>query len=158
MTEPVVIVTLPQRVIKVIVNSKNSLRLVSIGTQGPVGPRGASGTTSNQSGTCGENISAYKVLALRNGLLYHADPTNVEDVSKVIGVSTQSALTGQTVEYVQFGDLSGGVFTANTRYYLGFGGALSTQPVANGAAWRKSIGISKSSSVISLNMGPSILI
>lgn len=164
MSDPIVIIQVteqPVEVVQQITTSTgvplNDTSVRSVGIQGPQGPAGPAGS-SELTGTAGDTISAHKLLVLRNGLLYPADPALESDSSKVVGISITAASVGNTVAYVNGGDVTAGSFTQDQRYYAGLAGALSTSPLALGAAWRKSIGIGKSSSVLSVNLAPSILL
>lgn len=109
---------------------------------------------SELSGIAGETISAHKVLVLSSGVLLHADPTDTSHAGLIVGVSVSSGNIGEEIRYLQAGELSSGTFVSGARYYCGLDGALSTTPLAVGAAWRKSIGVAKSASVLVLSPGP----
>jgi hypothetical protein len=120
------------------------------------GGGGSGGSLST--GTAGVNISGDMLLVLVNGFLYPADPTNVAHGPLVVGVSIGAGLANSTITYATSGDVAGGSWTQGSRYYAGANGILSTTPQAPGATWQKSVGIAKSASVLTLNMGPTILL
>jgi hypothetical protein len=136
-----------------IVLESEVIELLELVEQGLPGPQGAPGSTSGAAGVCGEDISIYQVLVLDNGLLYKADTSNPLHASLVVGVSTQSGLTGSTINYSSVGKINGGSFIIG-KNFAGPSGSLTTIVPTTG--WLKLIGLGESSSTFIVDMGPSI--
>jgi hypothetical protein len=128
----------------------DNFRVATVGTQG------VPGTGSYLTVTAAESISAYQVVALVNGEAYVADPTDITHANRVIGLATQSATAGETLRVAQSGSVDGGIFVANSVYYVATNGNLSTTQLPVGAVWTKLMGVGKSSSVVIINMGETV--
>ncbi len=108
--------------------------VIEVATQGPPGTGQITGLTSAP-------VNAFTAVALINGLLVPADPTNLAHIGRVVGVATQStAIVGGEVSYSELGPISGGVFTPGARHYLGLNGQITTTPKAPGALWAQVLG------------------
>ena len=141
-----------------------SARVVTVGTQGPAGPTGPRGSQgpagpsgAHATGVCGESVGDLNVIVALGGLLYKADPTNVNHNNFVVGVAASGAGVGETIEYVQVGNLVGS-FIADKKYFCGPAGSLSTSYIETGFVWTKCIGSSNGASELIVNMLPSILL
>lgn len=133
----------------VIEETRSSITIAEQGVQGPPG--------AGQLGfaTAGEPISVYSVVvSSSDGKAYLADPTNLAQAGKVLGLATQSASTNSSFEYASVGTVSGGLWTPGQLYFVGLAGALSSTPRPVGALWIQSIGVGKTSS--SLNVSPGL--
>jgi hypothetical protein len=129
--------------------------IITIGTQGPPGPPG---TGAFFQVIAGEDITAFTVVVIVNGLLYQADPTNAAYGPLVAGIATIGGIAGQSINVVQEGEIDGmtGLVT-DARYYAGTNGALSTSPTVMSFAWRRSMGVAKSTTQFIILPAPSIL-
>lgn len=125
------------------------------GIQGPPGPSGG-GEFQALKIVAGENISGHKALVSIGGLAYHADPTNIDHLNAVIGVANSSVTAGDEVQYLVFGGTSAASFIADSTYYVGADGMLSTDPAAPGAVWIQKIGRAKNSTTLLVELGPAI--
>lgn len=108
--------------------------------------------------TAGETISGHMLLVSIDGLAYLADPTDLTHADAIIGVSKTAAGSGSAIEYIPFGDVAAGSFTQNQTYFAGLNGTLSTSPIAVGAAWMAKVGYAKSSTVLNVQIDPSIIL
>lgn len=135
-----------------IVRTETTIETISVGIQGPTGPL----ATVDMSAEAGMNISSYHAVVLINGLLYHADYTDPTHADHVVGIASQSGLSGTTVNYRAGGELSGGTFVTNSKYFVGAGGAL-TATVPQPPNWLKSMAIAKDNSTVIVELGQTIL-
>lgn len=135
------------------INSSDIVTIDIAGTQGPAGPGGVNITNS---AIAGMTISSYHAVVLLNGLLYHADNSTISHANYVVGVSAQSGVSGNSIQYQCAGELSGGSFIQNTRYFVGLDGNL-TSSIPQSPNWLKSIAIAKDNSTLVINLGQTIL-
>jgi hypothetical protein len=140
-----------------VVESSNEIS-IAYGSPGAQGPQGAPGSGATNSITAGENLSGHRIIAILNNLAYLADPTNLSHGLVTIGVVRDAVSVGNTAIYYLTGEVSGGAFTANTDYFVGLNGTLSTTPRAPGATWMKRIGTAISSSILVIDPDPVILL
>ncbi|MGA2433931.1 MAG: hypothetical protein ABSG25_01460 [Bryobacteraceae bacterium] len=78
---------------------------VSILFQGPAGPQGpaASGVYSK---ITGEDIGGDRVVIIDiDGLLYYADQTNLYDIDKILGITTQAGIQGTMIKVQGSGEM-----------------------------------------------------
>lgn len=108
--------------------------------------------------TTGETISGHMLIVSIGGLAYLADPTDLSHADAIIGVSKTAASAGGSIEYIAIGDLAAGSFTQNQTYFAGLNGTLSTDPIAVGAAWMAKIGYAKTSSILNVQIDPSVIL
>lgn len=102
----------------------------------------------------GETIQPLHAVVCNNGFAYNADPTNAAHSGKVIGISVNNAVAGSTAMVQMAGEVYAVGLNANTKYYVGAGGALVTAP-PGGAVWNQIIGYARSSTLFELlNTGP----
>lgn len=137
MSEPIKIIIQPLVTQLVL---KDPIRIRTVGTVGPMGPPGFGQQAVVGTAECGANVNFLTALVLISGLVYPADPTDSSHLGKVVGVSRQSALLGNDVEYVLAGEVPSATATLDGEYYVGLGGALSQTQVAVGAVWTQAMG------------------
>lgn len=106
---------------------------------------------------CGENITVNKaVYLMADGRIGLADKDDPVKYCAIIGVSRQAGATGQFIDVVKFGKLTGFTSgTPGTEYYLGDNGALETTPAISGA-WLF-IGKQLESNALLVNIGEPII-
>jgi hypothetical protein len=137
------------------------IQVVSVGAQGPQGPpgpEGPAGSGATITAICGTSITAGIAVCLVNGLLYPADPTNVDVNSLYVGVSTESGSESDTITVAQLGSVTTSGLTEGDRYFVGLDGVLSTTPVAMGAEWMRYIGTAQSTTVLILVSSVSVVL
>ena len=122
--------------------------VVNVGVPGTPGLAGGS-----YSGIPGAVISADTLIVLIDGLLYPADVTNASHANYPMFVATQSGNIGVSIIYRDSGEVLGGSWVSGTRYYAG-AGTLSTSPIYSGATWGRIVGVAKSGTVLTIQLGP----
>jgi hypothetical protein len=102
----------------------------SIGSTGPTGPAGSAALSF----VAGVTIPSPSVVMINAGLAYPFEPAVEANYFKVVGVSSNAVLSGGTVNVIPVGSLSSpGSFVADSVYYAGAAGALTTTvPSATG--------------------------
>lgn len=140
------------------VQENNQQVIVSYGSPGPQGPAGPPGSGASSTIVAGETIPGHRVIVILNNLAYLADPTNTAHALATVGVVRDAATVGNSATYYLSGDLTGGAFSANTDYFVGLGGILTSTPRASGASWMKRIGTAISSTTLVIEMDPTVLI
>ena len=112
-------------------------KIVVTGGRGPRGEKGETGlpssaTSSYTAGDAGTIVNT--VVALVDGVLVAAQPT-VEMARKVVGVATQSAVAGDSVEVLLNGPRQDSAWSwaEESLLFLGADGALTTIPPTTGA-------------------------
>lgn len=107
----------------------------------------------------GASINAFFAVVLINGALYPADLSNPVHAGKVVGVASQSGLSGEDVRIYTEGRLTGFPLnlTQGATYFVGTGGMLTTTPLTVGAAWRQKMGLAQSNSVLFVQMEDAVL-
>ena len=112
--------------------------------------------------TCGQNINAYQVVAVRSdGLAYIADASAVADANRIVGVATTSATTGNTISVQQVGVVNnnGFLFTAGESVFLGLVGALiQTVPSDTPGNFSVMMGVALSASQLELQIGTPVIL
>lgn len=124
------------------------------GIQGPPGADGGASAT----GIAGENISVYMAIVAIGGQLFKADPTNINHVGRIVGVSLQSASSGNSITYRSIGDIAGGTFNSNESYYVGLNGELSTSPYQGNFVWHQKVGVGKTGSILAVLISPAVIL
>lgn len=130
----------------------------TITCQGSPGLKGEDGVNNSFKALAGANLSGHRAVVIFNGQAYLADPTDASHGYTTLAIIRDSALLGEEVECFLSGEINGGSFTANTDYFVGLAGALSTTPRAPGAVWVRRIGTSKNTSVLIVDMDPLVLV
>src|SRR5271157_3194284 len=108
--------------------------------------------------TCGMNISAFQVVAVRgDGLAYVADAAAVADADRVIGMAITSATAGNPVSVQQAGKIDnvGWSFTPGKTVYLGLSGAPTES--LNVGAFQLPVGVALSASNLEVAIGLPII-
>jgi hypothetical protein len=137
------------------------VRVVSVGAQGPQGPpgpEGPAGSGSTINAVCGTSIAAGIAVCLVDGLLFPADPTNVNVNGLYVGVSTESGTESSTIAVAQLGLVTTTSLTAGSRYFVGLLGNLSTSPIASGANWMRYVGTAQSPTELVLVSSVSVVL
>lgn len=135
---------------------------VNFGPTGARGPKGDPGTSGGAliTRTAAAAVNALRVLiATSNGEVIHADPTDTSHNGRVVGISTNSALSGETVNIQRFDtlDATGLSFTDGDAIYIGANGQLvNTAPVA--ATWWQIVGYAVSTTHIDIGLREPILL
>lgn len=82
----------------------------------------------------GANSTVNRVVAVQaDGTIVHADKDNANHACDVIGVLKQSGITGQLVQVVKFGKLTGASLGAiGDNFFLGNDGQIVTTPPTTG--------------------------
>ena len=103
------------------------------GGRGPAGPKGDAGA-ANISVQCGDDITVNRIVYVQDGKCYHADSSSYNTVRGIIGLSTQSVLSGGHVEILAFGKRYDGGFSypSSGELFLGTDGQLVLSPPSNG--------------------------
>lgn len=132
--------------------------VVVIQSRGIQGPTGLPGTGAQLQLRAGSSISAYKVLVVIGGLVYQADPTDLTQIGRFVGVSSNGGAPGDLINIAYTGTLPGGSWTADVAFYAGANGALSTLPDSIGAGprWLLFLGTSVNTDTIVLTPGVQI--
>lgn len=128
------------------------VELIAGGFSGNPGPRGPG---SQQDGIAGANLFSFTMLVNIDGLLYPADPTNIDHSGQVVGMALASVLSGASVSFAtDGGEAVDGSFTPGADYFVGLNGVPSTTPVAAGAVWAQGCGVGNDSTSFSVILGP----
>lgn len=103
-------------------------------------------------GTAGENISGGKVVHIKDGKIYHFDPSDESLYGAAIGISNTSADVGTSVTITVTGNFVevGLGLIPDTDYYAGAGGILITDPT--GLKVTQLVGRSVDSNTIFINL------
>lgn len=111
--------------------NENVLDVVSIGTV--IEKQGQDHT--DDTFIAGENINGHKVVYLKNGKLYTASNDNLECINTIVGMSTSSALSGESIVIKIKGIVSLNLWglIPNSIYYLGMNGNLTSIAPTSGA-------------------------
>lgn len=127
------------------------------GPEGPVGPAG-SNVSVTQAYVAGEAIGSPRAVMLVAGLLFLFDPTVEANADRIIGISLTSAAMGGSVTVVQEGQLaSPGSFVADSVYFAGSSGVLTSTPPVSGVSVKA--GIAKDTGTLIVgSVNPVILI
>jgi hypothetical protein len=106
----------------------------------------------------GATVIAERVVMLSGGKVIHFDPSDEDNLGKVVGLSKNGAAADQPVTVVQEGIYanSGMGLTPNEVYYAGTDGTISTTVPANGIFIR--IGISISSGSLKVDFSEPVLL
>lgn len=74
----------------------------------------------------GDTINGNRVVMLDNNTILHADPTDENNYNKIIGISINSGLVGDTIQVISLGKLgSFGSLIPNDTYYLDINGLIT---------------------------------
>ena len=105
----------------------------------------------------GENISGHKAVCVKtDGKAYYADSSNMTTKS-VVGVTTQAAVLGDSIEIQTSGNLSnvgGWSFTTGGLVLVGSNGQLTQTD--SGTAYASMVGMAISTDTIQINIIPTI--
>jgi len=102
-------------------------------------------------------VNVNRVVVLRSdGKIEHADKDTTVDANDIFGVSRQSGPTGQLIDIVEFGKLTGAAIgSIGDNFFLGNNGLLiSTAPTSG--IWMF-IGTQTAASELTINLGEPIL-
>lgn len=92
--------------LKVVVNPIPSPLVKVIGIQGAKGAKGDTSFISSYiTRTAGTTISGQRAVIIRNNLVYYASTTDLSSAFAVTGISLNSALAGDMVEIVVYGEV-----------------------------------------------------
>jgi hypothetical protein len=97
------------------------------------------------------------VVLLSDGRVRHADPADIADAHRIIGVSLNAAVADDPVKVRRFGDVSDAslVFTAGVPVFVGASGMLTqAPPTAPGSAFLLRIGAATAVSALHVNPSP----
>jgi hypothetical protein len=115
---------------------------------------GAIDTTLNAAAA----VSGHRAVALLgDGRVRHADPADIADAHRVIGVSLNAAVANDPVKVRRFGDVADASlsFSTGAPVFVGAGGALTqTAPVAPGSAFLLRIGAATATNALHVNPSP----
>lgn len=91
----------------------------------------------------GASISMEKVLMLSSGKVIHFDPDNENNVGKIVGISTNSALINENVTVIAEGIMSsaGWGLSPDTVYYAGSSGVVTATLPASGIMIRVGVAV-----------------
>ena len=127
------------------------------GQEGPPGPEGPAGPGAGFVGTAGANLSGGIAAVEISGLIYPADPTDITHASRVVGITTGAASSGNPVNIAQAGELDGESYaSANAAMYIGLNGILSPTQEAPGAVWFMRVGTTKTTTSLIIVLQPPI--
>jgi len=144
---------------QIIIHDDDTVDLVEVLAQGPVGAQGPQGLS-------GSSVSAYiaavalsghvAVVLDASGQALPADPTDPTHHA-VVGITAQAGSSGAAVEAVNKGVLEhlGWTFTAGLPVFLGLSGSL-TQALPPTAVFSKALGVAVSPVRVSLDFQPAI--
>lgn len=106
----------------------------TLGSSGAKGDTGAPGTAlSLIELEAGENIGTYKVVYSTGGLAYLADNSTSSHLGKIVGVTTESELSGEDITIQAYGPLEDATWTwSDGPIYLGSNGALTQTAPTSG--------------------------
>lgn len=106
----------------------------------------------NRTYIAGENISAYKVVYIHtDGMVYMANSSDVTQMGKIIGITTEAKLDGEEINVVTCGIVTGlNSLTIGGKYFFNTAGSLTTTIPTTG--FTQIIGNAISSSIILVNM------
>lgn len=135
-----------------------SVEYGSPGAEGTPGPPGVDGVGISATVTAGETIPGHRAIAIVGNQAFLADPTNLTHGLSTIGIVRDAISVGGMGTYYLIGEINGGSFTADTDLFIGVNGTLSDSPIALGAVWMKRVGTAKNSSVLVIEMDPTILL
>jgi hypothetical protein len=154
----IVVLEVPTPPIVVEVEISDTPDVVEISVQGPVGPRGLPGETSEDlTLVASQPVSGHRVLAWDGGEVRHADPSSLTDGWLVVGVSTHAAVAGDLVHVQKSGLLSDSSIslTASAPVFLGADGALTSTPpsLVGGAVFSMRVGTALETNTINIAIG-----
>jgi hypothetical protein len=100
----------------------------------------------------GESIGGHKIIYEKNKKAYIASIDNLECIGKVIGMSLNAADMNDTINIRRFGNIQNQNWglTANTNYFLGINGAISTN--AGNGLFSQCIGFSADTENLQINI------
>jgi hypothetical protein len=92
--------------------------------------QGSSASRLQATYNAGEAIAAFKVVALVDGLLYHASVDNLNHLNSVLGISLQDTLVGQQASVVTEGIVTyaGWNWADDTPLFLDLNGDIAIAP------------------------------
>jgi hypothetical protein len=106
----------------------------------------------------GAAVSGHRaVVLLSDGRVRHADPADIADAHRVIGVSLNAAVANDPVKVRRFGDVSDAslTFTAGVPVFVGASGALTqAPPTPPGSAFLLRIGAATAANALHVNPSP----
>ncbi len=111
--------------------SKGALAIsINRGTQGPQGPPGIPGPSGGQAiqRLAGQNLSSGRAVVLEGNLAYYFDPLDSAHIGRLVGVTLNAALTGDTVNIQIAGEVTDAAFafTADAPVFVGAAGVLTS--------------------------------
>jgi hypothetical protein len=126
-------------------------------TVGPQGPPGESGSSTFPV-TAGENLTYPIIVAIDNGVCHAADPTNTTDMSSQLAVTTQSAMSGATIEVAVTYSMTEPMWSWTPgRVYLALSGGQITQTPDPTIGAILEVGRAVSATTIEFNVQTAIL-
>ncbi len=105
----------------------------------------------------GEILSGQRLVMLQDGKVIYYDPTNENNVGKLVGITNQSAIENEEIEVVGFGFVTNmGNLIANEIYYASENGMLSLNPIMTGIFQR--VGIAKDTNNFKIEFSEPLII
>jgi hypothetical protein len=130
---------------------------VEVAVEGPVGPRGLSGETSENLTLVADGaIGGHRVVVWVDGKAGLADPSNVSHGWLVLGVSTHAAADGDQLDIQKSGQLSDSSFSFSpaSPIFLGPAGVLTNSPPSlPGSVFSMRMGTALESNTINIAVG-----
>ncbi|MDD2885282.1 MAG: hypothetical protein PHT48_09590 [Dechloromonas sp.] len=141
-----------------IVDSKKTIGISNVGTQGlagPPGPPGSAGASYLQL-EAGENLGGQRAVIVSAGTAVYADNTNLNHANKAVGITAAAFNTGVTGNVQSGGELTGlSGLTAGMPIYLSTSGTLTQTTPTGGFIQQLGIAVSATSMLIEIQ--PSIV-
>ena len=106
----------------------------------------------------GATIAMEKVLVLSSGKVIHFDPSDENNVGKVVGISTNSALINENVKVISEGIMNsaGWGLSPDSVYYAGSTGTVTTTLPTSGIVIR--VGVAVDTNTMKVNFSEPIIL
>lgn len=141
----------------IVVDSRDQITIMTAGRQGPAGNPGPVAIIEPH--TAGEALGGHRVVVLRGGLVWHADPFSAADAGLVVGVTTGAASALALAQVQTHGILTepSWAWTPDQPLYLAAAGTLAHTP-PDGAAWVQALGFAAAADTLYINLDTPFLI
>lgn len=144
----------------VIVTEEQVTNVMTIGVQGPSGPKGDTVLVSAISPKpTGEPVPAFRAVILDEaGIAFLADHTNLDHMNAVYGVTLESAVQGEPVGIQAFGEVSNPTWnwTPRALIFLGLDGELTQDTIDSG--FLLPVGRAISGTLMFVNVGQAVVL